>query len=224
MNKLWGWLLIFTGIGLLYLWQPEVFLHVYQLLRQGDILALTEYLRSFGGWSIAVILLLFVIMTFTIVFPFMLLSGAVGLIYGLLWGTLISWLGEVAGSVVMFVVVRYLFRQMVTLWIAQSRYLVKIDEYSATNGFKALLLARLLPLAPSGIITAIAAVSRLGFADFFWATFWGKLPPVVVKVILGHDLALAEDNMVRIAVIVGVIIVIYGTLWYKKRKRLQGSD
>lgn len=47
-------------------------------------------------------------------------------------------------------------------WISKSRYLKQVDDYSAANGFN----ARLLPLAPSGIITAIAAVSRLSFKDF----------------------------------------------------------
>ncbi|CUH95008.1 putative membrane protein [Propionispora sp. 2/2-37] len=218
MQKLWNWFFIFAVIGLVYLWQPDLFQYSYYLLQQGDILALADYLRSFGLWSLGITLLLFVVMTFTIVFPFMILSGAAGLMYGLFWGTVISWTGEVIGAVVMFVVVRYFFRHTVDGWITKSRYLVQLDEYSATNGFKALLLARLLPLAPSGIITAIAAVSRMSFRDFFWASFLGKLPPVIIKVLLGHDLALANDNMVRLLVITGLVIGIYTAIWYRNRK------
>lgn len=224
MQKLWSWLFIFAVIGLLYLWQPDLFQHSYYLLQQGDILALADYLRSFGVWSLGITLLLFIVMTFTIVFPFMLLSGAAGLMYGLFWGIIISWAGEVIGAVVMFVVVRYFFRHTVDGWITKSRYLVQLDEYSATNGFKALLLARLLPLAPSGIITAIAAVSRISFRNFFWATFLGKLPPVVVKVLLGHDLALADGNIVRLALVSGLVIGVYAVLWYRKRKARNADD
>jgi len=54
MNKLWGWLVIIGTIGLFYLWQPEFFQEVYGIIKHGDINALAEYLRSFGGWSVVV--------------------------------------------------------------------------------------------------------------------------------------------------------------------------
>lgn len=219
MAKVWGWLAIAALAAGLYAWQPEFFQHAYGIIEHGDIAALAEYLRSFGGWSVVVTIALFVVMTFTIVFPFMILSGAAGIIYGLFWGTVISWAGEVIGALCMFVFARYFFRSMVAKWIAHSRYLQQVDDYSAANGFKALLIARLLPLAPSGIITAVAAISRMSFRDFFWATFLGKLPPVVIKVLLGHDLVFASQNMERLIAIVLLVVVVYvGLWWHKKRK------
>jgi len=224
MNKLWGWLAIGISASLLYFWQPEFFQTAYGMIQQGDIAALAEYLRSFGGWSVGITLALFVAMTFTIVFPFMILSGAAGIMYGLFWGTIISWVGEVAGALFMFGVARYFFRQAVAGWIAKSRYLQQVDDYSAENGFKALLVARLLPLAPSGIITAIAAISRMGFRDFFLATLIGKLPPVVIKVLLGHDLAFASENMTRLVVVTVLVVGIYAVLWWYKRKRQNATS
>lgn len=222
MNKLLNWLFILVFLLLLYLWQPEFFNNVYSIIKHGDIAALADYLRSFGNLTIAAIIALFVIMTFTIVFPFMILSGATGIIYGLFWGTLISWLGEVTGAIVMYVFARYFFRNAVEGWISKSPYLKQVDDYSAENGFKVLLIARLLPLAPSGIITAVAAISKMSFKDFFWATFLGKLPPVVIKVILGHDLVFASENMTRLILVVVLVILIYvGLLW---RKRTSGEQ
>jgi len=219
MNKLLGWIAIAAMIVLTYIWQPEFFHHAYGIIEKGDIAALAEYLRSFGASSILVTILLFVVMTFTIVFPFMILSGAAGIVFGLFWGTIISWAGEVIGAFVMFVFARYFFRHTVEGWIAKSRYLKQVDDYSAENGFKALLVARLLPLAPSGIITAIAAISRLSFKDFWWATFIGKLPPVVIKVLLGHDLVFAGENMGRLIFITLLVVVIYVVLWWRKRRK-----
>lgn len=219
MAKLFGWLFIILSFGMMYLWQPEFFQHAYSIIEKGDIIALAEYLRSFGTWSVLVTIVLFVVMTFTIVFPFMILSGAAGIMYGLFWGVVISWAGEVVGAVVMFVFARYFFRKMLESWIRNSKYLKQVDDYSAENGFKALLVARLLPLAPSGIITAVAAISRISFKDFFLATLIGKLPPVVFKVMIGHDLVFAGENMTRLIVIVVLVILIYvGLWWYKRRK------
>ncbi len=224
MGKIWGWLFIIAASTAVYMWQPEFFQHAYSIIQKGDIAALAEYLRSFGGWAVVVTLALFVVMTFTVVFPFMILSGAAGIVFGLVWGTLISWMGEVIGAVFMFVFARYFFRQAVERWIVHSPYLKQVDDYSAANGFKALLFARLLPLAPSGIITAVAAISRISVRDFWWATFLGKLPPVVVKVLLGHDIVFAGQHMYRLVAIVLLVVALYGWLWWRKRDKKKGGQ
>jgi uncharacterized membrane protein YdjX (TVP38/TMEM64 family) len=224
MGKIWGWLFIIAAAVALYTWQPDFFQHAYGIIQRGDIAALAEYLRSFGAWGVVVTLVLFVVMTFTIVFPFMILSGAAGIVYGLMWGTVISWMGEVVGAVFMFVFARFFFRQAVERWIAHSPYLKQVDDYSAANGFKALLFARLLPLAPSGIITAVAAISRISFRDFWWATFLGKLPPVVIKVMLGHDIAFAGQHTFRLISIVLLVVALYGWLWWRKRGLKRGGE
>jgi Uncharacterized conserved protein len=224
MKKLFSWIFIVVFIFLLYLWQPEFFHQVYAIIKHGDIAALADYLRSFGHWTIVAIIALFVIMTFTIVFPFMILSGATGILYGLFWGTIISWIGEVTGALVMYIFARYFFRSTFESWIIKSPYLKQVDDYSAANGFKVLLIARLLPLAPSGIITAVAAISRMTFKDFFLATFIGKLPPVIIKVMLGHDIVFASENMTRLVVIVLLVILIYAGLWWHKRMKKQNGE
>ncbi|TCL31804.1 putative membrane protein YdjX (TVP38/TMEM64 family) [Anaerospora hongkongensis] len=224
MNKLFGWIVIIIVAVLLYVWQPDFFDHAYKIIKQGDIIALSEYLRSFGAGAVVMTLLLFVVMTFTIVFPFMILSGAAGIVFGLWWGTIISWMGEVLGALVMFVFARYFFRHAVEGWITKSPYLKQVDDYSAENGFKALLIARLLPLAPSGIITAVAAISRINFRDFMLATVLGKLPPVIIKVLLGHDLVFASENMGRLIGIIVIIIGVYGALWWYKRKNSKPAE
>jgi len=221
MARLWGWLFIILTFGMMYWWQPDFFRHAYYIIKHGDIVALAEYLRSFGPWSVVVTLVLFTVMTFTIVFPFMILSGAAGIMFGLFWGIIISWLGEVIGAIFMFVFARYFFRDFIAARLHKSSYLQQVDDYSAANGFKALLIARLLPLAPSGIITAIAAISRISVKDFFLATLIGKLPPVVIKVLLGHDLVFAGENMTRLIIVVVVVVVVYVGLWWYKRYKGQ---
>lgn len=217
MVRFFGWLFIVFLFGAMYLWQPDFFQHSYSIIKHGDIVALADYLRSFGSCSVIVTIILFIIMTFTIVFPFMILSGASGIIYGLFWGTLISWSGEVIGAIFMFVFARYFFRQSVAGWILKSPYLKQVDDYSAANGFKALLIARLLPLAPSGIITAVAAISRISFKDFLLATVVGKLPPVIIKVLIGHDIVFAGENMIRLLVIILAVLGLYIGLWWYRR-------
>ncbi len=220
MGKFLGWLFIVLLGGLIYLWQPDFFQQAYRIIEHGDIAALSQYLLSFGIlWSVVVTLLLFVVMTFTIVFPFVILSGAAGIVFGLFWGVVISWTGEILGALAMFAFARYFFRSLVAGWVCKSPYLKQVDDYSAANGFKALLIARLLPLAPSGIITAVAAISRISFRDFILATVLGKLPPVVIKVLVGHDIAFAGENMTRLVIVLGLVAAVYIVMWWHKRSK-----
>lgn len=221
MKKLMGWVVIIVAITVLYALFPEFFRHAYGIIEHGDIGALADYLRGFGWVGILVTIALFIVMTFTIVFPFMILSGAAGIVYGLWSGIFISWFGEVIGAVVMFVFARFFFREMLEALISKSVYLKKVDDYSAENGFKALLIARLLPLAPSGIITAVAAISKMNFKDFMLATVIGKLPPVVLKVLIGHDLAFANENMTRLILLCLLVVVVYAGLWWQKKNSVE---
>jgi uncharacterized membrane protein YdjX (TVP38/TMEM64 family) len=84
-----------------------------------------------------------------------------------------------------------------------------------------LLIARLLPLAPSGIITAVAAISRINFKDFLLATVIGKLPPVIIKVLIGHDIVFAGDNILRLLSLVLVVFGVYIGLWWCERHKEQ---
>jgi uncharacterized membrane protein YdjX (TVP38/TMEM64 family) len=221
MSKFWGWLAVFGLMGIVYLLFPEFCREAYIMLTRGDIAALAEYIRSFGAMAVVITILLFVITTFTVVFPFMILSGAAGIVFGLFWGTVISWMGELLGAVAMFFLARYFFREWVAGKIANTPYLKQVDDYSAKNGFKVLLIARLMPLAPSEIITAVASISSISFKHFFWGTFIGKLPPVIIKVLLGHDLVYADENMFRLGFIIFLVVLLYVVVWWRKRKKRQ---
>jgi len=78
MNKLFSWLAVIAVTGFIYWCQPDFFRHAYKIIEHGNIAALADYLHSFGPAAVFAILVLFVVMTFTIVFPFALLEGAGG--------------------------------------------------------------------------------------------------------------------------------------------------
>ena len=218
MNRVCAWLVVLIIIALTYFLAPDFCNNMFVFISSGDIEGLSQYIRSFGNLAVMIVISLFVVMTFTIAFPFMILSGATAIIYGIFLGTIISWIGEVIGAIFMFYFARYFFRSFAEQKIAKSSYLKQVDDYSSKNGFKILLIARLLPLAPSGIITAIAAISKISFRDFMWATILGKLPPVIIKVLIGHDIVYASDNMMRLIAIVSVVVLIYVYVWWRKKQ------
>ena len=76
-----------------------------------------------------------------------------------------------------------------------------------------MLFARSIPYFPSGIITALGAISQISLRDYIIANLIGKFPSTALEVIVGHDTVLLQDNLGRLAVVVLVATVIYFLLW-----------
>ena len=123
---------------------------------------------------------------------------------------MISWLAESVGVIISFALMRYLFRDSAESVITRSNALKRIDEFSGKKGFRVMLLARTIPYIPSGLITALGALSSISLADYIMATFIGKLPSALIEVTLGHDLLSYREHIVRLT----VLLVISGLAYY----------
>jgi uncharacterized membrane protein YdjX (TVP38/TMEM64 family) len=83
-----------------------------------------------------------------------------------------------------------------------------------------MLIARMLPYFPSGILTAIGAVSKISFRDYVIANLIGKFPSTALEVILGHDLVNFGENKLRLSIIITLLLLIYfWYLWKNKKKK-----
>ena len=114
--------------------------------------------------------------------PFLTVNGA---IFGLVPGLIISWVGEVLGTELSFLILRTGLRRQAIHVISRHHLRNQLDKYSR---FSTLAMARSIPYIPNVPFTAIAAVSHLSQKDHFLATAVGKVPRVVIEVLLGHDL------------------------------------
>ena len=109
---------------------------------------------------------------------------------------------------------RFFFRSTAEKLIAKSNSLKHIDEASGKHGLEWMAFARALPYFPSGILTAIGAVSSISVRDYIIANLIGKFPSTALEVVIGHDLVNYKEHSERLAVLVIVVVVIF---WgYKK--------
>lgn len=203
-----------AGAALLHWLDPSVYPKLGYLLTSGDIDSIVELLRSYGMWAMVVSVVVDILINVLGFLPSIFISTANGVVFGLIPGVIISWLAECIGVIISFWLMRSFLRQYAERLISNSTYLKKIDEFSGENGFKMMLIARSLPYFPSGIITAVGAVSSIRFRDYVLATLVGKLPAVALEVVVGHDLVNYEQNLLRLSIVVSTAIVIYGVVWW----------
>jgi len=198
------------------------FSKTFKLAISGNVNGLVEYLRSFGPWAVLISFLLDVLINAGSVFPSIFLSTANGLIFGLPLGITISWLAETTGVVVSFFLMRFFFRNTAEKIIEKSNSLKAIDEASGKHGLEWMAFARALPYFPSGILTAVGAVSSISARDYIIANLIGKFPSTALEVVIGHDVVNFEENSQRLTILiiaVGVIFFVYKKWFYKSEKK-----
>ncbi len=154
------------------------------------------------------------------IFPSIFLSTANGLIFGLPLGILISWLAETVGVVVSFFLMRFFFRNTAESIIAKSNALQHIDEASGKHGLEWMAFARTLPYFPSGILTAVGAVSSISARDYIIANLIGKFPSTALEVMIGHDIVNFREHTQRLAVLIIIVALIFcGYKYYRDKKK-----
>lgn len=217
-------LLLIGSCLLVHLIYPDFFPRMIHLSTSGDIDALVEFFRSFGVWAMFFSFWLDVLVNALGFLPSIFISTANGIVFGIVPGIIISWLAETIGVTISFLLMRTILRSSAEKIIAKSGSLKKIDEFSGRKGFQLMLIMRTIPYFPSGVLTALGALSSISLRDYLLANLIGKFPSTALEVIVGHDIVLFEENLLRLTLIVVGATAVYGLIWYYQRKKNQHSS
>lgn len=208
----------------IYFLVPGCYSKLVSMLISGDIEALVGFIQSFGSKALVVAFLLNVLVNALSLLPTIFLSAANSLIWGIPLGIIISWLGESVGVIISFYVMRLFMYDVAQKLISKSKRLEDIDAASGQEGLKFMILARMLPYVPSGLLTAVGAVSHMSARHFIIATFIGKLPSTALEVMLGHDLIEFSAHSKRFGITASLILGIYLYLTYRRHKQKEARE
>ena len=214
-----GWVQLIAGIGFIALLiainivDPTFYPTMWHLATDGSMEEIAEYIQSFGPMAMLISMVLDIFVNAVGFLPSIFISTANGLVFGMWPGIIISWLAETIGVVISFYIMRYFLRDTADKLIAKSSVLMKVDDFSGKNGFVVMLFARSLPYFPSGVITALGAISKIKPRDYILANLIGKFPSTALEVAIGTDIVNFQDNMSRLGIIVVVAGIAYFILW-----------
>lgn len=209
-------LLLFGAVAWLC---PDFFSRLCYVLACGSMEETIAYIQSFGAGAVVVSFFIDVLINALGFLPSIFVSTANGVLFGVVPGILISWLAETTGVILSFLLMRTVLRGSAERLIQKSPYLTKLDEFSGAEGFKFMLVARTIPYFPSGILTALGAVSRISVRDYALANLVGKFPSTALEVVIGHDVVRLEEHLTRLTLVVIAATAVYGALWFYQRKK-----
>lgn len=210
-------------LGSIHLLNPNFYATLWHVATSGNMQDTVEYIDSFGVWAMVFSFLLDVLINALGFLPSIFVSTANGLLFGLIPGIILSWLAETVGVIISFMLMRTILRSSAEKIIAKSKYLKKADEFSGKNGFKIMLILRAMPYFPSGLLTALGAISRISLKDYAIANLIGKFPSTALEVVIGHDVVNYNQNLDRLMIVIVLACAIYGAIWYYNKRREQKS-
>jgi uncharacterized membrane protein YdjX (TVP38/TMEM64 family) len=154
--------------------------------------AVEAEIQAFGMWGVAVAILLMVLHSF-VPFPAELVAMANGMLYGPVFGTLITWTGAMLGAYLAFGLARWLGRPFVHA-IAGERQRAAIDRWAERQGGCVLLFSRLVPVISFNLVNYAAGLTAISWWTFTWATGLGILPLTCLMVVMGDHLWSGEGG------------------------------
>jgi uncharacterized membrane protein YdjX (TVP38/TMEM64 family) len=151
-----------------------------------SVSAVEELIASWGMWAVAGSIMLMVLHSF-VPFPAELVAMANGMLFGPVWGTLITWAGAMLGAWLAFGLARWLGRPFVRQVVA-PRHQDAIDRWALRQGGGALFLSRFVPVISFNLINYAAGLTAISWWTFTWATGLGILPLTFLMVLMGDRL------------------------------------
>ncbi len=204
---------------------------LFDILKGGSLKERVERLdalfQSLGAWAPAVFILIWIVAC-VILLPGLPITLVGGLVFGPMWGSVWTIVGANLGAAAAFLIGRYAARGMVEGWIENNKSLKKIDEGVKQQGWRMLMITRLVPLFPFNLQNYAYGLTNIPFQTYVLVTLPTIMPATIAfnfasgsarEVILSGGQPEALKKTVLYLAIAALFFVIISLIprWIKKR-------
>ncbi len=145
-----------------------------------------EYVKSMGYWGVGISIGIMVLHSF-VPFPAELVAVSNGMVFGPVWGTVITWFGAMIGAFLAFGLTRK-FGQPFVRKMVREKKAQAVDRWVARHGVETLLISRFLPIISFNLINYAAGLTKISWGTFAWTTGVGILPMTILMVVMGDQI------------------------------------
>lgn len=177
---------------------------------------LEDFFSNNAILGVIVFLILQVVQVVVALIPGGIIQIIAGVAFGGVWGTILSLVGVIIGTYIVFVIVRKLGAPIVEAFIDKKG----IKQFSFLNDNKKLELAVfilfLIPGIPKDTLTYIAPLTKIKMPNFILLSTVARVPALVMSCVFGSSLG--NGNIVTAIVMFSVIAVlgVFGILYRDK--------
>jgi uncharacterized membrane protein YdjX (TVP38/TMEM64 family) len=153
----------------------------------GNVENLRTTLTAFGPWAVAISAGLTVAQAIVAPLPANVITMTNGLVFGPLWGGLLSWFSTVLGSSLCFLLSKKFGKPFAEKIVGNG--LQSAEKFFKTYGLHAMFLIRIMPFVPFDAVSYGAPLVGIPFSRFLVATSIGIIPSILIYSYLGTFIA-----------------------------------
>ena len=179
---------------------------------------LQQALQQTGGWAPVLYIGLFILLP-TFFFPVAVLALAGGLLFGLWWGSVYTFIGAVLNCALMFLLARYVGRSQVQRLVEQKlspQWQRRLQMADGKEGFLLLIILRLIPAVPYNLINYTFGLTGISFSSYLLASAIGIIPGTFAFINIGDKTMEAGSPSFWIAIGLLVLLLVVTGLLGKK--------
>jgi len=209
---------------------------LFDMLKEGSlrdrVVRLDEFFAGLGLWAPIVFIVIWIIGCIFLL-PGLPISIAGGLIFGAVWGTVWTTIGANLGAAAAFLIGRYAARDMVAGWVEKNKALKKIDDGVRKQGWRMLLITRLVPIFPFNIQNYVYGLTDIKFSTYLLVTLPSMIPATIAfnfaagsarEVVLQGGQPEAVKKTIIYLAIAAVFFVLLSLIPGWVKKRVSGVD
>ena len=192
---------------------------IFNVLVSKDERKIESWVQKFGAAGPLVLILVMMVQMFLFVVPNILVMIISIVIYGPVWGSIISLVGVFCSSSLGYALGRYLGPVTVNKLIKPQTQ-VKVSDFIEHYGVGAIAITRLASLSNDSL-SIVAGLLKMSYRKYILATLAGIIPLIVLLALYGKN-GRIERALLWIAGISMILLIVY-IVFDKKRKARKPS-
>ena len=147
------------------------------------------------------------------------LALAGGLLFGLFWGSLYTFLGAILNCSLMFLLARFVGREQVKALIQRklsAQWQKRLETTGGKQGFLLLIILRLIPAVPYNLINYTFGLTDMTFGAYLFGSAMGIIPGTLAFINIGDKALDVGSPSFWLAIILMVLLLIITSLLGKK--------
>lgn len=184
---------------------------------------LQQALQQTGGWAPVLYIGLFVLLP-AFFFPVAVLALAGGLLFGLWWGSVYTFIGAVLNCALMFLLARYVGRSQVQRLVEQKlspQWQRRLQMADGKEGFLLLIILRLIPAVPYNLINYTFGLTGISFSSYLLASAIGIIPGTFAFINIGDKTL--ETGSPSFWIAIGLLVLLLAVTGLLGKKLFPGQ-
>lgn len=145
--------------------------------------------------------------------------------FGFWLGFALSWAGTVAGSYVVFLLVRRFGGNKFFSFLTRPKKVQQLIQWVERNGFGPLFVLICFPFTPSALVNLVAGLSNMNKKNYLFVLMLGKLVMIMMITFIGYDVRALVTQPIRTLIMFVVIFLLWLVgKWFERRLTRKVED